>query len=189
MRTFLAVELSDAVRSQVSQLIAQLARHPAPVKWVASENLHLTLKFFGEVRDDDVSRICAIVDRVVTPLPAFDCHFHGVGAFPNLGRPRTIWIGLGEGREPMVRLQKATDRALTELRIPRERRGFHPHLTIGRVRGGQGLGELSGQLGEQAERSFSTMTTSTVTLFSSQLRPDGPVYTALARFELGGSDG
>jgi 2'-5' RNA ligase len=185
MRTFLAVEVSDAVRLQVSKLISKLASDAVGVKWVAPENLHLTLKFFGDISDDDVAKICTAVGRAVAPLPEFDCQCAGVGAFPRPDRPRTIWVGLGEDDHRLTTLQKTVERSLSKLRYPREKRAFHPHVTIGRVRDSRGMRDLSAALLERAEQSFGMMGVSEVTLFASRLRSSGPVYTVLARFPLG----
>jgi 2'-5' RNA ligase len=187
MRTFLAVEVSDAVRSQAAELISELARDAPGVRWVAPENLHLTVKFFGEVSDDDVSKICTAVGGAVSPLSEFDCECVGVGAFPRIEHPRTIWVGLNDDEKRLTGLQKTIERSLGKFRFPREKRAFHPHLTLGRVRDGRGIQGLSHSLRERAERSLGTFVVSEVTYFSSQLRPRGPTYTALARFPLSGA--
>ena len=187
MRTFLAVEVSDAVRSEVCKLTSQLASHAAGVRWVEPNNLHLTLKFFGEISDDDVSKICTAVGDAVSPLPAFDCECLGVGAFPRVTQPRTIWVGMRDDQDRVTGLQKTVEECVFELGYPRERRAFHAHLTVGRVRDSRAVQPLSESLQKQSELSLGTMRVSTVTLFASQLRSSGPIYTALARFVLSGA--
>ena len=186
MRTFLAVEASDEVRAQVGRLISELAQTSAHVKWVEPANLHLTLKFFGDICDEDVSRICSAVTDAVAPISAFDCPCQGIGAFPHLGRPRTIWAGMPGCQARMAELSDGIEQALAALGFPRERRAFHPHLTLGRVREGRRLGPLTALLRQHSGISLGIMDVSTVIFFSSQLLPTGPLYTALARFALSG---
>lgn len=184
MRTFLAVAVSGAVGMEAHNLISDLARTRAKVKWVDPRNLHLTLKFFGDVDDDDVSKICTAVQQAVASQSTFHGQCQGVGAFPHVSRPRTIWVGMGRGNEQMIQLQQALDGAVATLGFPGERRSFHPHLTIGRVRGGRDLDKLSALLRQQADRVLGPLSVSTVTFFASQLHPTGPRYTVLARFAL-----
>jgi 2'-5' RNA ligase len=186
LRTFFAVELSPEVRSRAAELIGQLASSPTKVSWVRPENLHLTVKFLGETPEELVGLIGSAVTEAVATLPAFGVRCGGLGAFPNLGRPRTIWIGLREGQAEMARLHDAIDRCTHKLRFPREGRKFQSHLTVGRVRGGRDLGRLSAMLRERSEREVGSMRVTEVTLFSSQLGPAGAVYTSLGRFPLAG---
>ena len=185
MRTFLAVEASAAVRARVGKLISELAEVGADVKWVEPANLHLTLKFFGDIDDQDLSRICTAMTEAVAAAQAFDCPCQGIGAFPHLGRPRTLWAGLSGCQARMAELSGQVERALAPLGFPRERRTFHPHLTLGRVRGSRGLAALTPLLRQHGDMPLGTMEVSTITFFASDLRPAGPVYTALAHFALG----
>ena len=187
MRTFLAVEISDPVRSKASKLISRLSRDATGVKWVEPDNLHLTLKFFGEISDDDVSKICTAVGDAVSPIRAFDCECVGIGAFPRIEHPRTIWVGLADAQDRMARLQEAIEQSVSDLGFPREKRAFHGHLTLGRVRDSHGMQKLSASLQEQSELSLGTTRVSKVTFFASQLRSPGPTYTPLARLTLRGA--
>lgn len=186
-RTFLAIEASAEVRSRVGDLISELAQGRANVKWVDPDNAHVTLKFFGDVADEDVTRICTSVGETVAPLAPFTCECQGVGAFPHLKRPRTIWVGVQAGEEDMIQLYRQVDRGLRTLGFPKEHRRFHPHLTIGRVRGNRDAGQLSTSLGALAEIPLGTLRVSEVILFASELRPAGPIYTPLGRFQLTGA--
>ena len=185
LRTFIAVDVSAAVRRRAGELIAQLQGTQANVKWVATENMHWTLKFLGETRSRDVPDVCSAVADAVRPLSPFALHAGGAGAFPTASRPRTVWLGVSGGEAQMVQLHDAIDEALSELGYRSEHRRFQPHLTIGRVRRSpRGILELGTLITEQAEFDAGEMPVAEVVFFSSQLKPSGPVYQTLGRAEL-----
>jgi 2'-5' RNA ligase len=188
VRTFIAVELADTVRRRAAQLAERLAQANTKVKWVAPENMHLTLKFLGDVPVEKTAAVCQAVAEAVREIPAFAAESAGAGAFPSPGRPSTIWLGIGEGTEQLIRLHTAVDRALRPLGFPREGRKYSPHLTIGRVRGGgRGTRELADLLRQNADFEAGPSHISQVITFSSDLTPKGPVYTALGRAPLADS--
>jgi RNA 2',3'-cyclic 3'-phosphodiesterase len=187
LRTFTAVEITPAIRARAGKLIAALAGTAADVKWVEPHNLHLTLKFLGDVRQEEIVQVCQAMTRGAAQVEAFELDVRGAGAFPNAARPRTVWLGAGEGREPMVVLHDRVEAALAKLGYRQEHRRFQTHLTIGRVRGtGAGIVELGKLLQQQADFQAGRMAVGKVTLFSSTLTPDGPIYDVLGTAPLGG---
>jgi 2'-5' RNA ligase len=187
IRTFVAVEITSAIRARAGELIAALRATPADVKWVEPENLHLTLKFLDEVPVGEISGVCEAVAAGAAGLEPFELEVHGAGAFPNAGRPRTIWLGSRDGAPKMVTLHREIEGALGKLGFRKEHRRFQPHLTIGRVRrGGPAVAELGNLVWRYAEFDAGRLGVHEVVVFSSQLQPDGPVYDALGRAPLGG---
>lgn len=187
IRTFVAVEINAAVRGRAAELIEQLRAASADVKWVEVQNLHLTLKFLGEVASRETARVCEAVQRGAAELEPFKLEVRGAGAFPNARRPRTIWLGSGSGEQEMVALHGAIEKPLKKLGYRPEHRRFHPHLTIGRVRrGGPGVAELGQLVQQQADFFAGRITVSELVVFSSQLDRTGPTYEALSRAKLGG---
>jgi 2'-5' RNA ligase len=187
LRTFVAVEINGPIRARAGELIAALAGTSADVKWVEPHNLHLTLKFLGDVHERDIAKVCqAVADGAVEVTP-FELEIRGAGAFPSAARPRTVWLGAGEGAEPMVVLHDRVEAALAELGYREEHRRFQTHLTIGRVRGtGQGIAELGTLLQQQADVLVGRMTVGKVTVFCSTLTSQGPIYEAVGTARLGG---
>lgn len=186
-RTFIAVEVSDAVRDSTSELIEYLGQCDAKVRWVARENIHVTVKFLGDQPDKRLGDICSAAQRGARQVEPFHAQFHGVGAFPDVKRPRTLWIGVSGGRDEFRQLFTAIDDELGQVGIPKERRGFQPHLTFGRVRqSGPNQRELAGLLEEHAEFDAGGAIVTQAIVFASQLDRDGPMYTVLARAPLGG---
>lgn len=187
VRTFIAIDLPDEIRHKADDLIADLQSAPAKVKWVESENLHITLKFLGDVDLREVHRVCNAVTAAVAELEPFTVELTGVGAFPDVKRPRTVWVGVTEGIEDIRKLHQSVETKLAELKFRKERRQYHPHLTVGRVRRGSGgLKELAERLVQCGEMPFGTLPVQELLVISSRLEPDGPVYEVLSRAPLGG---
>jgi 2'-5' RNA ligase len=182
IRAFVAVHLPIPVIERVTQVQTQLrgrAREAGlKVGWVSAAQLHVTLKFLGEIVEE--SR-WAIRDRLQDRLAgraAFEVAVRGVGAFPDRARPKVIWVGIEEAA-PLVALAGEVESWLSELGFAKETRPFHPHLTLGRVKAGAAdiLAGLEAQ-------SFGTAEVSEVTLYQSVLRPQGAEYKPLARVAL-----
>lgn len=187
LRTFIAVEIPWEVKDRARKLIDELRRAEASVRWVAPEHMHWTLKFLGEVGMLDIPDVCAAVQRAVEPLAPFDVAAEGAGAFPDIHRPRTVWVGMGEGSEPMIELHDAIEHELSKLGFRSENRRFRPHLTIGRVRQSpDGIGELGRLLQQHADFDSGLSMVEEVVVFSSELTPKGPSYEPLCHVELKG---
>lgn len=186
IRTFVAVELSADVRRRAGELIDLLRGASADVKWVEPHNLHLTLKFLDEVPLKDIPQVCNAVAAAATALPPFSLEITGAGAFPNADRPRTIWLGAGQGAAEMSQLHGRLEEALAELGFRKEHRRFQPHLTLGRVRRpGPALRKLSDLLWQHKDFNAGTLEVAEVVVFSSHLEYTGPVYQALGKATLG----
>jgi 2'-5' RNA ligase len=188
VRTFVAVEIDATVRGRAAELIRVLGAAGADVKWVDPRNLHLTLKFLDEVAVAEIPRVCDAVQRGAARVEPFDLEVRGAGAFPNAGRPKTVWLGAGGGQEPMIALHGAVEAALGKLGFRKEHRRFEPHLTLGRVRsGGPAVASLGQLLCQQADFHAGACHVGEVVVFSSELTPAGPVYAALGRASLKGA--
>ncbi len=134
VRAFIAVETSSAVRQRAAELIAIYAATGAKVSWVKPHNMHLTLKFLDDVPLNSVPEISAAVHQAAAECEPFELEICTAGTFPGPGRPQTLWLGTGDGSEPLGRLHAALERELKPLGFPKEQRRFAAHLTIGRVR-------------------------------------------------------
>ncbi len=187
LRTFVAVEINGPIRARAGEIIAALAGTTAEVKWVEPHNLHLTLKFLGDVHQHEIIDVCRAVARGAAQVEAFELEVRGAGAFPTAARPRTVWLGAGAGAEPMIELHDRVEAALAELGYRKEHRRFQPHLTVGRVRGaGHGIAELGKLLEQHADVQIGCTTVRKVTVMSSMLLPAGPVYEVLGTVDLAG---
>src|SRR5215831_13551301 len=134
LRTFIAVDLGQAIRDRCVALQEALARTGTDVKWVGPDNLHVTLLFLGEVVDRDVPALCQAVAGCCAEIEAFPMSVETVGCFPNPRRPRVVWAGVGEGLQPLCALHDDLEVPLLDLGYRREDRRYTPHITLGRVK-------------------------------------------------------
>lgn len=188
LRTFIAVELSPRVISRAGDLIDKLRVAEATVNWVRPQQMHLTLKFLGDVVDIETPDICRVVAQVAKEFEPFEIICRGAGAFPDSERPRTLWIGIRNGADELKALQAAVDEALKkELGYAKEPRGFHPHLTIGRVKHALPTGreELTRLLAENSDFDADLTVIDEIVTFASFPDRKGPMHEALGTAVLG----
>jgi 2'-5' RNA ligase len=184
-RTFIAIEAIDEVHSSALKVIDRLRSATTNVKWVEPDNLHWTLQFLGDLTDVEMAEVCLRTVRTAARHEGFTLEARGVGAFPSNQRPRTLWLGAGEGGERVVRLQADMEAALSSLGFRGENRKFVPHLTLGRVgRGADGGRVLAERLEKLADFDGGAMGVDAVTVYASELGRDGPTYHVLARAPL-----
>lgn len=185
LRTFLAIGLEPAMVSRLVAVQHSLARAAEEVKWVEEENLHVTLLFLGEVDERDIHKVCKVIRQTCARIPAFTMALEGVGCFGNPSRPRTLWVGVGEGARELVALHDALEKPLMELGCyRREERGYTPHVTLGRAKGARENEALAEALAKQAGWRGGESAVDAVLVMSSELRPEGPVYSVLSTAEL-----
>ena len=190
IRTFIAVETSPEVRAAAAGLTDRLRRgwRASEVRWVPPENLHLTLRFLGETAESGVAPLTAALDGVTAGTPPCQLTLGPLGAFPDVRRPRVLWLGLkGAGTAALRSLQRRIEERLTGLGWEREGRPFSPHLTLGRVRPGRAAGPGEGWT--RAAVPELAFRVDEVVLMRSDLRPDGARYSVLHRSPLGGAGG
>lgn len=185
VRMFLAVEIPAALQHKAVGVIRSLSAQTDPVKWIEPQKLHVTVKFLGDVEDAEIYQVCQLASEAVADLPVFRVACRGVGAFPSCDRPRTVWIGVEDPHNQFQQLHQRVEQAMASLRFPREVRRFCPHLTLGRVRQGKRVGVgLTERITQQATVELGEFDVEELVVFSSELTPAGPVYTALGRAPL-----
>jgi 2'-5' RNA ligase len=189
LRAFLASEippsLQDAVESATSGLCKKLG--PDLIRWVPARNIHLTLKFLGDVSPSNLDLIKQMLMTEAAQHPAFDVEVEGFGSYPTSRRPRVLWVGLN-APAALISLQHAIEAATARLGYASEERGFSPHLTIGRVRQNVSppdLQKIRAALEETKVGRLGTARVDAVHLFKSELLPNGSVYTKLFSASLG----
>jgi len=179
MRAFVAIDASDEIRAELARVQQELARCPAKVKWVTPQNVHLTLKFLGDVAPEAVEQVAAAM-AAASGGGAVPFAVEGLGSFPPRGRPRVLWAGVSAGADAVSRVQVKLEAALRPLGFKQEHR-FVPHLTIGRVKSPRGAQELIPMLERHAATKFGSCTAAEMVLYESELTPQGAVYRAVAR--------
>jgi 2'-5' RNA ligase len=187
-RAFIALEfpasLQDAIQTQTARLREPLGENL--VRWVPAGNLHLTLKFLGEVPDTHMDFLKQMLTHEAQAHAGFDLQITGLGGFPNLKQPRILWLGL-QAPATLLSLQNAIETAAARLGHPKEQRAFSPHLTIGRVRQGlhgTDVEKISRSLASVQLGNIAPVSVDSVHLFKSDLKPSGPIYTKLFNAKL-----
>lgn len=188
IRAFLALEIPPSLQKSISAHSAVLKQAlPDTIRWVATERIHLTLKFLGDTSPASLQDLTHALSAVIAQQPPFDISTGGFGVFPNPKRPRILWIGV-QAPPDLERLTRAIETTCARLGYPPEEKPFNPHLTLGRLRDGADLSALRPALQGIEIGPLGSLTVSSVTLFRSDLRPQGPNYTPLAQLLLAQPD-
>ncbi|MGA2482683.1 MAG: RNA 2',3'-cyclic phosphodiesterase [Candidatus Acidiferrales bacterium] len=180
MRLFVALEVPENVRRALAELIAKLRPAAPAARWVRAENIHVTLKFIGEVPPGQLDPIRGALSAMRLDA-AVSIRFRGLGFFPNDRRPRVFWAGM-DASENFAPLAASIEAALAPLGIPRESRPFTPHLTLARFPEPRPAPELLEAVAPLLDKEFGSATTSEFHLMESRLKPGGAQYTRLATF-------
>ena len=184
MRTFVAIELPEHIREAVGRLSARLRRSGARVSWVRPDRMHLTLRFLGDVTEEQSDSVGEHLAGACQGSEPFVLSVSGAGAFPNVRKPNVVWAGVRPLEGALARLQAAAEEAARQAGLAPEAKPFHPHLTLARIRDRRDLGDLVERLGTERAFEAGDFTVSGVALFSSQLTPKGPVYQRLRTIAL-----
>ena len=184
IRSFIAIEVPQALKSKIVELQRELRRTDTDAKWVRPEGIHLTLKFLGSIRQEDVEKISQTIAPIISLWEPFEIRLYGMGGFPSSRNPRVIWVGLDRGKGEVHSLQQAIEKNLADLSFPPEDRPFSPHLTLGRVRSSRGKPALAQILENNKEVEIGNFRADEVFLFRSELKPSGAVYTKLKDFPM-----
>jgi len=185
VRTFIAVDVGEAIVEKAVALQSQLAHCGAEVKWVSAEAMHVTLLFLGEVEDRDIVRVCRTVQKAASQMPEFSLRVGGVGAFPNPRRPKVVWAGITNGADELRALFKLIEEPMLEMGVYRqEERDYTPHLTLGRMRGEADGQLIAAELPKHIAWDGGRTIASEVLVMSSDLRKAGPEYAVMGRSKL-----
>jgi 2'-5' RNA ligase len=185
IRSFLAIELPKTILKKIEEVQGDLRSSHADVRWVSPEKIHLTLKFFGNIDESKTEPIVKSIEGPIRTVSPFSIKVRGVGAFPHFKNPRVIWMGLVDGKEVLISLQKILETEFEKIGFEQEERPFHPHLTLGRMKSNRGRDELAERMEKYREEEFGDFLVEKVILFKSDLRPSGPIYTPLRELILG----
>lgn len=184
IRSFVALNIPAAVGAEVGPFIDDLRQKIRGVRWVRTGHLHLTMKFLGDVEEENMPAVAHALAGAAAHVPPITVSIRGTGYFPPRGRPRIVWLDMAQGAEELTALQGEMEGVLEPLGFARERRPFRPHLTIGRVRELRERALLMSLLEEAKERRWGTFCAETIHLMRSELFPTGPRYSILREVRL-----
>lgn len=178
VRAFLAVEIPQHVRKHVWRIVEDEKHNDMPIKWVKLENMHITLKFLGEIDEKQQADISSTIKQIVGKHESFAVNLKDIGCFPNPKYPRVLWVGVEKGSEALCTLAREIDEQLVRLGFKQEKR-FHPHLTIARMRKPCVIDKIL-----RHSIVTDTFKSEAVVLCKSTLTPQGPIYEPLEAFPL-----
>ena len=181
MRTFLAVEIPRRIKEGISDFIEEERKKDLPIKWVEFRNLHITLKFLGEISEDKKKVITPVIKEVTENFQRFQINLEGIGCFPAPKNPRVLWIGVKKGSDRLNDIANGLEEKLAQLGIKKEKR-FHAHLTIGRIK-------KFCQIDEILVKDIKTelFVVNMISFFKSTLTPKGQIYEMIETFKLANS--
>ncbi len=187
MRAFIAIELPKDFKDYLANIQAEFKATGADVKWVEPNNIHLTLKFLGEIDDKKMAEVARVLETVACAEKSFSIRLKSIGAFPNTNSPRVIWVGLDKGDNETGMIAGMLEEKISEIGIPKENRSFSTHITIGRLRSGLNrlkLVRMLNSLEDNPSKEDLEFKVSKITLFKSTLAPYGPIYEILKEASL-----
>jgi len=187
IRAFLAIEPTEDILQAVSRLQENLKKEiKGKISWTRAQGNHITLKFFGNIDQDDVKNICAIMKKQVASVPTLSLNIEKIGAFPDARRPRVLWLGTTGDIEKLAALQTQVERDFEGIGFPRENRPFRAHLTLGRIKIPQEIMGISEALDKYNDFVVGKFNCSEIILFQSKLTSQGAIYTKLEKFYFSG---
>jgi len=185
IRSFLAIELPEELRKRIYESFARLHRQAPAVKWLEPSQMHVTLRFLGEVEEARLEReLIPRLEKTLAEFKALKLSLKGVGIFPSAQRPRVFWLGLEGELTELKRMQLKIEKDLEGLEVHPKEKDFHPHLTLGRIKE-IGNREIWQKAMEEYEKiDLGDFQVFYLSLFKSELTPTGPLYTRLKAFDL-----
>ncbi|WP_295112249.1 RNA 2',3'-cyclic phosphodiesterase [uncultured Methanobrevibacter sp.] len=182
IRAFLAIDLDEDLKPKINKIIKNFKEIDANIKYVDLANLHLTLKFFGDIDVDGIDLLSRKISDVVSGFDSFNIKIMGCGAFPNKNHIKVIWVGL-EGDKVLKDLHDKLDVEFKKLGFEADKK-FSSHLTIGRMKSAKNKNEVKSQIESLENFEIGEMTVDRIILKKSTLKPSGPIYEDIKVFEL-----
>lgn len=189
IRSFLAFELPSQIKKIIGDLSRELRKFPMDVRWVKTDNIHLTVVFMGNTHTEHLLPIDETVSKVCLRFRPFNVSLKGCGVFGSRRNPRVLWIGIESDNKRILYFRDSLQKHLRYFGTKEEKRSFRPHLTLGRFRKGAKLnGRMDGLLSKFRDLTSPVFTLGELTLFKSDLKPGGSVYTRMNVWPLKGSN-
>lgn len=185
VRSFVAIEIPAEVKRKLAGLSESLRAEGVRASWVREANLHLSLRFLGEITTEERQQIESELAQVCVGIAHMQLAVEGCGAFPNARSPRVVWAGISGELEPLDALAVAVETAACSAGLEPMPKRFRPHVTLGRIRESGRVSATATVLEKHAEFSGGAIPVGRVSLFASELRPAGAKHTRLQSFELG----
>ncbi len=181
IRTFIAIDLSEENQNKLALIQDKLKECPTCVRWVKPENIHLTLKFLGDISQNKIQKIIKLIPGIYKDAAPFAFDITHLGAFPKISRPNIIWVGIENNADKLRGLADKLEHGLVSLGFAKKPKKFSPHITIGRVKNFKGVKKFIEAIESIQIDPPLLQDDITISLYQSTLTSQGPVYTPLHR--------
>jgi len=185
IRSFIAIPLAGEVQRAARKIARELQSEKDGMKWVPEDNLHLTLKFLGDVVDREIPQVCKVIRESCQSTVPFELEFEGIGGFPDDERPRVVWAGIISGGDFLIELVKRLETGLASLGFKPEPRDYRPHLTLGRARSGSASPDVVEKIKRFKRRRLGILPVDQVRLYASFLDKEGTTYNVMDKILFG----
>lgn len=183
IRTFIAIETPTDLKEEMEKVQSLLKQSNADVRWEQKEKFHATIKFLGDVQENILPKVLSVIEATVQEHPPFQLTYEGLGCFPNKKNPRVVWIGSRNDDGTLDKLKTALDTSLKPFGFEPEKRNFHPHITLGRVKSTNRIKDLISMM-EKVTFEPQSITVQHITVMKSILKPQGSEYSILGVYHL-----
>ncbi|HPZ10553.1 MAG TPA: RNA 2',3'-cyclic phosphodiesterase [Candidatus Eremiobacteraeota bacterium] len=183
IRLFIAVNLNDKLKEQIGRIIYKLKNKDSAIKWVENSNLHITLKFLGEIPEEKIETIKNSLENLIAKYRKFSFKLSRLDVFPNVKSPRVIWLGISEGKDSLIEMNNRIEEEMEKVGFAREDKNFKGHITLGRVKKFKKIYNIE-KLLEIETGDLEVQEVKHIELMKSTLHPSGPVYESLGNFFL-----
>lgn len=184
IRSFLAIEIDNDLIPKIANVQNSFKKTNTNIKYVSTENMHLTLKFFGNIEEEMVEDISLIIQKVISNYSSFDLAIENCGSFPNENNIKVLWLGIANSENNKIaNLQKDLDKEFKKLGFKKEK-NFISHLTIGRVKNSKNKAEIKNKIAKFKDIKIGKMTVNKISLKKSTLTSNGPIYEDINVFNL-----
>lgn len=184
IRTFIAIEITEEIRNEISSLQSTLKELGGRVSWTKPKNIHLTLKFLGDTEENLIDEIEKELKGIAASFSRFQIQVKGIGAFPNIRRPRVLWVGTHNENDKISEVVSEIESRMETLDFQKEARKFSGHLTLGRVKDSRGIQPVIDKLRKNKDFDAGSFIVKEIFLIKSQLHPAGSIYTILKKVDL-----
>jgi len=184
IRAFIAIELNKQIKNRLSNIQDELKRTNADVKWVEPENIHLTLKFLGNIEEKKIEEIKRILEKISQKYARFLIELSTIGCFPKIDYPKVIWVGIEKGKLELSEIFSELEDELKKIGFEKEKRGFSAHITIGRMRSNLNRIRLVEEIKNKKDFPRLNSLVDRIILFKSNLTSKGPIYEIIYEIRL-----
>jgi len=183
MRLFVAIALDEAIRENLISIQESIQKYQPDAKLVEAENIHLTLRFLGEVSEDTLPQICGVLS-IINDYRCFEMELKNIGAFPSVKKPRVIWVGCEDSSFTLKKIHQALESGFKAIGLQPDDKEFSAHITLARDKFPKADNNFEALVKKHADKSLGIQIVKQITLFQSTLTSNGPIYANIRDFKL-----